>query len=78
MKKQLVDEEVFQPVESLWVYNNYIEALEMLRLALHEDDTTFYITLLHTPLAMRMQYAYNLSDAPDYRRLAALACGKLR
>jgi hypothetical protein len=74
----VVEEEVFHTVESLWVYNDYIEALERMRAALQEDDMAFYMTLLHTPLAMRMHYACHLSSDPAYRRLAALACGKLR
>lgn len=74
----VVEENIFQTVESQWVFNNYIEALETLRQALHEDEIAFYLTLLRTPLAMRLQYVYNLSNAPDYHRLAALSSGKLR
>jgi hypothetical protein len=73
-----VPESVFTPVETLWLFNGYIEALESLRNYVELPKEQFYLELIKTPLADRMAAAYRLGSGKEYQRLFALACGKLR
>lgn len=71
-------EAVFLPHEAIWPYNNYIEAIETLRQAAGMALKPFYLGLLRTPLAQRPASVRSMSDAPEFRRLFALALGRMR
>ena len=73
-----VAEPVFTQIETFWVYNSYIEAMESLRTYLVQEETSFYMELLKTPLADRLAHAYAQNGSEAYRRLFARAIGKLR
>lgn len=66
-----IPEERFQASEATHLYNVYIRALEEIRLALEaevgpDDEQTFYIALLSTPLRDRPGYVLGLG----YQRIA--------
>ena len=48
-----VDEELFQSVDEGHAYNNFIAALEQLRVRVGKTQEEFYLLLLHTPLCDR-------------------------
>jgi len=73
-----VAETVFAQAETFWLYNRYIEAMESLRKYLGQEETSFYLELLKIPLADRLAYVYAQNSSEAYRRLFALAIGKLR
>ena len=73
-----VPETVFTQMETFWMYNSYIEAIESLRKYLGQEEISFYLELLKIPLVDRLAHVYALDSSDAYRRLFALALGKLR
>ncbi len=70
-----IEEAVFVPVETSYSFNKYIQAIERMRSALHdEDELSFYLRLLTTEIKNRHNFVFSIGNRlPAQERAAFVA-----
>src|ERR1051325_6850696 len=66
-----ISEALFEPVEKIWPYNYYIDALESIREAAGINSKLFYMSLLKVTLKDRLAYVRSLGAGPEFHKLFA-------